>query len=151
MMPRTGIKNLLYCLFISVFATGCSPFSPPSEFDRLNEYFANRHQLELDDRVKGVFVLSASGCMSCNKKFARLIEAFKDKPDLVVLVTAPSSRIDHSNLQASNFYFDSRPEPFLEQSKAILLSKKSIDTILAIDAESVDRNLDYIMEKFNQL
>jgi hypothetical protein len=96
-------------------------------------------------------VLTENGCVTCNKKFASLVETNLSNPSSLILLVAQGNIVNTKIFDgAKNVLFDQSVAEteykIFSQSKVIYFRShdRGIDTIITIDARSIDRQFDII-------
>lgn len=152
------LKNKKFLLSALIFLIlSCHHQDNPKEINSTAlDTFCTSHKIPYHENISSVLILSEEGCPGCNKSFSYLIQKFINNPHAFILITASGTRIDISPFQhdsIKNVYFDDRNEfsklNLLDYSGAIFLNKKQIDTIVVIQANSIEQQLKFINDKLS--
>jgi len=111
--------------------------------------------LHIKQSFEKIIVLNEDGCLSCNKNYSTFLEN-QTKKDLLFIVGATGSQfnIDYlDSIKKENVIYDYRnvlsKAGILNGSGFILMKDKAIDTIVALDAKTLESQLGYISKKLN--
>lgn len=147
-----NIRSSLFVL--TLLFVGCNQSSTkvqkPTTFDTLTDYFKIRQEFVLDKKVKTVFVLTEYGCIPCNRKFSSYIKENINNDSVLFLITASGSMVDitpYENNEKNIFYdqnMNIKKYPIFKTSKAIYLKNNTIDTILLLNSEQLESQMEYI-------
>lgn len=143
-------KSFTY-LLVSLFIVFISCEKTPAK--KIESYFREKHNYSFSNNLKAIFVLTESGCMNCNKQFSEFISKDVAKDDVVCLIKASGTRVDISGIENNGItsFYDTNPdEAILSESGVIFLKNKEIDTIIKIDAKTLDGSFSYIKQKLTK-
>ncbi|MDD4149621.1 MAG: hypothetical protein PHE33_06290 [Bacteroidales bacterium] len=144
------IQFLIYSnitLMLVLFAQSCNHLPNVSEqkttYQLLDEYFITKHKFELSDKQKRIIVITQNHCMSCNKMFATLVLDNINDSSSVILVTSDGSGLNIGPFKQHKglVFFDNSPEiegDILSSTSIIKLKSMSVDTIVKLDARSLE-------------
>jgi hypothetical protein len=156
------IRFLIYFSFalaLLVFTQSCNHSPNVSEqkttYQLLDEYFKTKHNFELTDKQKRILVITQNHCMSCNKMFASLVLDNINDSSSVILVTSDGSGLNIAPFRQHKgiIFFDSSPEiegNILSNTSIINLKAKSVDTIIKIEARTLEEQFSWFLNDITE-
>ncbi|HLP14177.1 MAG TPA: hypothetical protein VK177_19755 [Flavobacteriales bacterium] len=103
---------------------------------------------------KAVLVLFETGCLGCNKAYAKLMAGFINNPSAYIIVNANGTHVDISPFTAdslTNVFHDIKNDfgklKIVNHSAAIFMKANEIDTIVSINAQDFNAQEAYIMSR----
>lgn len=155
-MKQTKIPHLVYlitslsfCLSI-LFLSGCGQTDVKSEkYTMVADFLKNKHNYELNDNIKTIFVITDNGCFSCNKQFAQLASEKVKNSNVLFIIIGSETNIDISMFPKSNKnILFSNPEfineDIFKQSSVFLINNHKIDTTIVISARELGSQIELI-------
>jgi len=144
-------KNIVINTLLFFFLFGCSSSYKDEHYKKI-ETFLNDKNIDIRN-YKSLFVLSDKGCLTCNKKYAKLIENYINNDSSLVIVSTKSNMVDISNLlDAKNVILDINRKFYAlqptENSIFVKLNKNTIDTIVEIEANNLKESFLYISKSY---
>jgi len=143
---------ILYFIFISLLLTGCQTNSQNDDksilFAQLSDYLFNHHHYRINADTKTVFIITDAGCLPCNKKFSEFAARYANNHGVLFIITANETNLDVSLFPKSNntIFYDSKNKTYnwLKKSAALIINETKVDSLLVIDARSIESQLEYI-------
>ncbi len=115
------------------------------EYNHYANYFKKEHQFLITDKINSIFILTENGCLPCNRKFSNLLSELKNKDSTLILIMASGTMVNISifDLYPKNVIFAKNANSekyyeFLQETKAIFISKNKIDTTLVLEAQNLE-------------
>lgn len=146
---------ILYLILINL-VWGCTKKTNDLGYEEIESYFAERQKQKIPQEARKLFILSRSGCISCNKSFAELITYFLQDKSSMILIThgEPFEGIPefNDNTYTAHIYYDHNIDQFpaynkLNKNQLLYLSDLEIDTLIPITAEHLLSSMQYVNER----
>lgn len=146
---------ILYLILISL-VWACTKKTNDLSYEEIETYFSERQKQKIPHEAKKIFILSKSGCVSCNKSFTELSTYFLKDSSSIILIThgEPFEGIPEfdDSTYTAHIYYDHNIEQFPEYKKLynnqlLYLSHLKIDTIIPITAEHLLSSMQYVNER----
>lgn len=125
-----------------------------SDYEYIKDYFETEHNFDLSEGIKMIVVLTQNGCTGCNKSFVYFTISNLNLKNSVILVTADGKGLDISTLRSldGNVFFDDEiclgdERELFSNSSVIFLEKNAIDTIIKIEAQSINTQFTEILSR----
>lgn len=126
-----------------------------NKLEEITTYFKANHNYQVNDNTKAIFVLTSIGCKPCNRKFSELMITNQYAGDeIIYLIKASKNIIDLSVYKSYNgiiFYDFEYKDNIFDGSKVIFLNDKKIDTIVNIEALTLEESFSFIKDKMELL
>lgn len=123
---------------------------------KLTDYLRDVHRYELSQQINAIAVITDRGnCMNCNNSFSKFISAEIENKNLLFLVCTPGLMVDISAFQnnSPNILMDQHDKfketELMDKSGVIFLADESIDTIVAVSAETAEEDFRFIQKKLH--
>ncbi len=141
--------HTLFLIFSSLLFSSCGE---SGDFDRINSYFKNRHELSLEGKNVSVFVLTSQGCPTCSKSLALIMEEkIHDLDNTIFLITNTdmvtfySSELANPNILIDeNIYFVEEAKGLFNTSAVYYIEQNEVDTVIELSANILEEQLNYI-------
>lgn len=141
-----------YCSLIFLFAA-CNK---PTLQQQMLSVFKEKG-VKINENTEGVFILDDEGCLTCNRAFGTIISKLLDNQKVNFIVTADANKVDISDyLEKSyqpNILIDRKKtifkNEFFNHSTILFMSKLQIDTIIIINVNDLEQQMDLVKNKFN--
>ena len=145
-------SHILCFIFISIMLTGCKTNSRTDDksklFAQLSDYLMNHHHYKINAATKTVFIITDAGCFPCNKKFSNFAARYATNNDVLFIITANGANLDLSLFPKSDsaIFYDSqnKKDKWLKRSSVLIINEAKVDSILIIDAKSIESQIDYV-------
>ncbi|MGE4346783.1 MAG: hypothetical protein AB7D46_05135 [Flavobacteriaceae bacterium] len=144
---KTARESFIFLIFSSLLLS-CT--KSDQQYSEIQQYFQEKHQFSVDENIDAIFVLTARGCVPCNQKFSYFMLSNKNNKQSIYLIKAPKNRIDlsaYKNYKGVVFYDTNYKENIFDSSKVIFLNNKKVDTIVQIEALTLEKSFTYIKER----
>ena len=155
-MKQRKIPHLVYLItslsfgLSILFFSGCGKTDAKSEkFTMVSDFLKTKHNYELNDTIKTIFVITDNGCFSCNKQFAQLASEKVKNSTVLFIIIGSETNIDLSLFPKSNanVLFDN-PEfvhdDLFKQSSIFRIKDHQIDTTIIISARELESQIELI-------
>jgi hypothetical protein len=116
-----------------------------SQYQSIEKYFKTKHNYCIAEKISKLVIISQNGCPGCNKSFANFTLNSLVNDSTIILVTSNGTGIDLSEFRRikDNVFFDenvnnSEVMDLFSNSGVIFLSSQKVDTIITIDASSLN-------------
>lgn len=142
-------KSFILLICSLLFILSCANPSE-EEYTEIKQYFKNTHNYEIDDDLQAVFVLTSIGCRPCNKSFSQLMLDKNYNNNVIYLIKASRNAIDlsaYKNYEGIIFYDSKFENNIFSNSKVIFIKDKKRDTIINIEALSLEKGFQLIESK----
>lgn len=143
----------LIAVLVMVSACGLStPRKAEDAYSRLKDFLVEARGEDGAETAKVVVVLSESGCMSCNRQYAKWMEDHMQDSHYYFVIEAIGTYVDISAFgePSPQFYMDKNSRftglGLLQGSGAIFMGQDRIDTIVALNAKDLDAQIAFIDE-----
>jgi len=142
------IRESFILLICSSLILSCT--KSDRQYSEIQEYFKEKHRFFIDEEVNAIFVLTARSCVPCNQKFSNFMLFNEHNKHFVYLIKASKNQIDlsaYKDYKGVVFYDTHYKENIFDNSKVIFIKDKKIDTIIQIEALSLEKSLAYIQKR----
>lgn len=145
--------SLILCFIsISIWLAGCKTNSPTDDksklFVQLSDYLIHHHHYSINASTKTVFIITDAGCFPCNKRFSNFAARYANNNGVLFIITANGANLDLSLFPKSNnnIFYDSKntKDKWLKKSSALMINEAKVDSILIIDAKSIESQIEYV-------
>jgi len=147
-------KYFILLIFSFQILASCDKKSDDYRFEEITSYFITKHDYLVGDNTKAIFVLTSIGCKPCNKKFSELMITNQyAQNDIVYLIKASKNIIDLSDYKSYSgtvFYDFTYEDNIFDGSKVIFINNKKIDTIVNIEALTLEESFSYIKDELQK-
>jgi hypothetical protein len=150
MYQRINYISLILSLCLVILNTSCAEHKGSKEdvFFVLNKISGNT----ITGGTKAILVLSDQNCLSCNRKFSKLIESYIDSDKCKIVIAANENAVDISPfLGKKNVYVDSSNiltiHDIISTSSVFFIKNGMVDTIVKITAANIDNEFDLILKR----
>jgi len=145
------MKNKIIILLVVLIAFSCS-VKETDDYKLVSFIKLNNHVVEDYDHILRI---SETGCVGCNKSFARLVKEYVQSDNNLFIISAKGATVDISpyldTKNSKNIIFDYEnkfgPLKIVENSGIIFLKDNKIDTIINIEAKGIEETLRFIDSK----
>lgn len=145
----SGYLNLICSLAILLFGNSCANQDTKNnyvkdDYKAISNYFLQRHQIKLTDKITKLFVLTENGCHSCNKKFSDLVIENIENEKSLFIITATGNQIDMMPFETKrkNVIIDKNISDttlsIFNETKVIYFKNNKIDTVIDIEARQIE-------------
>ena len=152
------LKLISYLIIASSVLFSCSNKTSnettKSDYEYIKDYFETKHNFNISEGIKMVVVLTQNGCPGCNKSFVYFTISNLNLKNSVILVTADGKGLDISNLRSldGNVFIDDEiclgdERELFSNSSVIFLEKNAIDTIINIEAQTINTQFTEILSR----
>lgn len=139
-------------ILISIILSACKTTTQADDksklFAELSDYLMHIHHYRIDASTKTVFIITDAGCFPCNKKFSDFAARYANNSSVLFIITANGTNLDLSLLPESNnnIFYDSKNKNYkwLKKSSALMISEARVDSMLIIDARSIESQIEYV-------
>ncbi len=148
-LSKTLIITLILCL---------NQYSIDLEKDiraKIDKFLIEQFAYSINQNTKAIVVISERGCMTCNKKFSRLMESMTSENKLVFIITASGGLFDIEHYfkptEKNNILIDQKGAfhklKIMQGSGVILLKGKEEIEIIEINPETINSQIKDIKER----
>jgi len=148
-MKMKILKSFILLICSLLFILSCANPSE-EEYTEIKQYFKNTHNYEIDNDLQAVFVLTSIGCKPCNNSFSQFMLSKNYNDKAIYLIKASRNVIDlseYKNYKGAIFYDSKFEDNIFSNSKVIFINDRKTDTIINIEALSLEKSFRLIENK----
>lgn len=142
------MKRHMLFLILSSLIIICSCQEKQSD---IFEYLEKRHQSPIADATTCLLILSDKGCANCNVVFKDFVHQNINNNKVQVILTAKGKLFDISYFKNSKTLIDQNISATtyaeLDRSQAIFIKENKIDTVVIIEANSIEDQISYLSKR----
>lgn len=142
-------------IFFLSLLISCGPNTKEDKGPQTREIGKLVHAYKSDEdlgSLRAVVVITEQGCLPCNRAFSNLIDTHLNDPSLLIWVSAMGTSLDISAFKANpkqviwDYDQTMQRSGLIDGSGVILLRGGAVDTVITLDARSLDPTLAYVSD-----
>jgi len=147
------MMNRVLLLMLLLTGAGCGK---PDSDQLLRRYLVDDIGLNKEQLPSAIFVITEDGCPTCDRAFANLVRPRTSTSRCLFLVRAEGRSVDLNGFlnETENVRFDNgtfKDLGILKASGLILLDNDRVDTVIALQASEISKQLFYITSLLDSL
>ncbi|MDO4728236.1 MAG: hypothetical protein Q4B43_04435 [Bacteroidota bacterium] len=139
-----------FIFWICSLSLACTTNKEEQFYKDMETYFRSKHNYNIADNDV-IFALTSNGCRGCNVMLSDYM--LSNTYPAVYLISASSNSLDLSEYKKrkGNIFMDwsndKKLSALFDKSKVIFIKNKQIDTIVQIEAKTLEQTISYIKEQ----